>query len=280
MAGMLYLVPTPIGNLGDISERCRRTLEEADFIAAEDTRVSLKLLNYLGIKKSLVSYYEHNKAFKGNVILDRILAGETCALVSDAGSPAISDPGEDLVRLCAENGITVTAIPGPCAVITALSISGLPTGRFCFEGFLSTAKKSRKEHLQSLVGETRTMIFYEAPHKLLSTLEDLAEFFGADRKISLCRELTKLHEEVVRTTLGEAIEKYTANAPKGEFVLVVDGAAPAEKEVPTAEDAGEMVKRLMSEGLSRKDAIKQTAKALDLPKNVVYDAALNIEIEE
>ena len=277
MAGMLYLVPTPIGNLGDISERCRRTLEEADFIAAEDTRVSLKLLNYLGIKKSLVSYYEHNKAFKGNVILDRILAGETCALVSDAGSPAISDPGEDLVRLCAENGITVTAIPGPCAVITALSISGLPTGRFCFEGFLSTAKKSRKEHRQSLIGETRTMIFYEAPHKLVSTLEDLAEAFGEDRKISLCRELTKLHEEVVRTTLGEAIAKYTENGPKGEFVLVVDGAAPAEKEVPTAEDAGEMVKRLMSEGLSRKDAIKQTAKALDLPKNVVYDAALNID---
>ena len=280
MAGMLYLVPTPIGNLGDISERCRRTLEEADFIAAEDTRVSLKLLNYLGIKKSLVSYYEHNKAFKGNVILDRILAGETCALVSDAGSPAISDPGEDLVRLCAENGITVTAIPGPCAVITALSISGLPTGRFCFEGFLSTAKKSRKEHLQSLIGETRTMIFYEAPHKLVSTLEDLAETFGADRKISLCRELTKLHEEVVRTTLGEAIERYTANAPKGEFVLVVDGAAPVEKEAATAEDAGDMVKRLMLEGLSRKDAIKQTAKTLDLPKNVVYDAALHIEIEE
>ena len=277
MAGMLYLVPTPIGNLGDISERCRRTLEEADFIAAEDTRVSLKLLNYLGIKKSLVSYYEHNKAFKGNVILDRILAGETCALVSDAGSPAISDPGEDLVRLCAEHGITVTAIPGPCAVITALSISGLPTGRFCFEGFLSTAKKSRKEHLASLEGETRTMIFYEAPHKLLSTLEDLAEAFGNERRISLCRELTKLHEEVVRTTLSEAIEKYTANAPKGEFVLVVDGAAPVEKEVPTAEDAGEMVKRLMGEGLSRKDAIKQTAKALDLPKNVVYDAALSID---
>ena len=277
MAGMLYLVPTPIGNLGDISERCRRTLEEADFIAAEDTRVSLKLLNYLGIKKSLVSYYEHNKAFKGNVILDRILAGETCALVSDAGSPAISDPGEDLVRLCAEHGITVTAIPGPCAVITALSISGLPTGRFCFEGFLSTAKKSRKEHLQSLIGETRTMIFYEAPHKLVSTLEDLAGTFGNDRKISLCRELTKLYEEVIRTTLGEAIQKYTENAPKGEFVLVVDGTAPVEKEVPTAGDAGEMVKRLMSEGLSRKDAIKQTAKALDLPKNVVYDAALNID---
>ena len=277
MSGMLYLVPTPIGNLGDISARCRETLENADFIAAEDTRVTLKLLNHLGIKKSLVSYYEHNKDFKGNVILDRILAGETCALVSDAGSPAISDPGEDLVKLCAENGITVCAIPGPCAVITALSISGLPTGRFCFEGFLSTAKKSRKEHLESLIDETRTMIFYEAPHTLVNTLEDLAETFGSDRRISLCRELTKLHEEVVRTTLGEAIEKYTENAPKGEFVLVVDGAAPVEKETATEEDAASMVKRLMSEGLSRKDAIKQTAKALDLPKNVVYDAALKID---
>ena len=163
MAGMLYLVPTPIGNLGDISIRCRETLEQADFIAAEDTRVSLKLLNHLGIKKSLVSYYEHNKAFKGNVIVDRILAGETCALVSDAGSPAISDPGEDLVKLCAEAGITVCAIPGPCAVITALSISGQATGRFCFEGFLSTAKKSRREHLESLKKEQRTMVFYEAP---------------------------------------------------------------------------------------------------------------------
>ena len=277
MAGMLYLVPTPIGNLGDISIRCRQTLENADFIAAEDTRVTLKLLNHLGIKKSLVSYYEHNKDFKGNVILDRILSGETCALVSDAGSPAISDPGEDLVKLCAEHDITVCAIPGPCAVITALSISGLATGRFCFEGFLSTSKKSRKEHLASLVGETRTMIFYEAPHKLVSTLEDLAEFFGADRKISLCRELTKLHEEVVRTTLGQAIENYTANAPKGEFVLVVEGAAPVVKEVATEEDASAMVARLMGEGLSRKDAVKQTAKALDLPKNVVYDAALKLD---
>ena len=277
MSGMLYLVPTPIGNLGDISVRCRQTLENADFIAAEDTRVTLKLLNHLGIKKNLVSYYEHNKDFKGNVILDRILSGETCALVSDAGSPAISDPGEDLVRLCAENGITVTSIPGPCAVITGLSISGLPTGRFCFEGFLSTAKKSRKEHLESLIGETRTMIFYEAPHKLVSTLEDLADTFGSDRRISLCRELTKLHEEVVRTTLGEAIARYTENAPKGEFVLVVEGAAPVEKEVATEEDAASMVKRLMGEGLSRKDAIKQTAKALDLPKNVVYDAALKID---
>ena len=277
MPGMLYLVPTPIGNLGDISPRARQTLEDADFIAAEDTRVSLKLLNHLGIKKSLVSYYEHNKDFKGNIILDRILSGETCALVSDAGSPAISDPGEDLVKLCAENGITVCAIPGPCAVITALSISGQATGRFCVEGFLSTAKKSRREHLDSLKQETRTMIFYEAPHKLLNTLEDMAEVFGCDRPISLCRELTKLHEEVVRTTLQGAIDKYTENAPKGEFVLVIAGATPVEKEVATEEDATQMVQRLMAEGMSRKDAIKQTAKALDLPKNVVYDAALSID---
>ena len=277
MAGMLYLVPTPIGNLGDISTRCRETLENADFIAAEDTRVSLKLLNHLGIKKSLVSYYEHNKAFKGDKIVERILAGETCALVSDAGSPAISDPGEDLVKQCAAAGLTVTAIPGPCAAITALSISGQATGRFCFEGFLSTAKKSRREHLDSLKKETRTMIFYEAPHKLLTTLEDMAEVFGAERPISLCRELTKLHEEVVRTTLGEAIAKYTENAPKGEFVLILAGAEPETEEVPTEEDAAGYLKRLIDSGLSRKDAIKQTAKDLGLPKNVVYDLALNIE---
>ena len=275
MAGMLYLVPTPIGNLGDISTRCRETLEQADFIAAEDTRVSLKLLNHLGIKKSLVSYFEHNKTAKGDMIVQRILAGETCALVSDAGSPAISDPGEELVKQCAEAGITVCAIPGPCAVITALSISGQSTGRFCFEGFLSTAKKSRKEHLESLISESRTMIFYEAPHKLLATLEDMAAVFGADRPISLCRELTKLHEEVVRTTLGAAIEKYTETPPKGEFVLVVAGAALVEKEKATPADAAARVAQLMEDGLSRKDAIKQTAKELDLPKNVVYDAALN-----
>ena len=274
MAGMLYLVPTPIGNLGDISIRCRQTLEEADFIAAEDTRVTLKLLNHLGIKKSLVSYYEHNKAFKGNVILDRILAGETCALVSDAGSPAISDPGEELVKQCAEAGVTVCAIPGPCAVITALSISGQSTGRFCFEGFLSTAKKSRREHLEDLKDEQRTMVFYEAPHKLLSTLTDMAESFGGDRPISLCRELTKLHEEVVRTTLAEAIQRYTEAPPKGEFVLVVAGAEPPKKEEATPQDAAARVAQLMEEGLSRKDAIKQTAKELGLPKNVVYDAAL------
>ena len=274
MAGMLYLVPTPIGNLGDISQRCRETLENADFIAAEDTRVSLKLLNHLGIKKSLVSYYEHNKAFKGEKIVERILSGETCALVSDAGSPAISDPGEDLVKLCHAAGIVVCAIPGPCAVITALSISGQATGRFCFEGFLSTAKKSRKEHLESLASEQRTMIFYEAPHKLLTTLEDMAAVFGSDRSISLCRELTKLHEEVILTTLGTAIEKYAEVPPKGEFVLVVAGAPAVQKEIATAEDAAAYVEKLMKEGLSRKDAIKQTAKDLNLPKNVVYDAAL------
>ncbi len=277
MAGMLYLVPTPIGNLGDISIRCQETLEQADFIAAEDTRVSLKLLNHLGIKKSLVSYYEHNKAFKGDKIVERILAGETCALVSDAGSPAISDPGEDLVKQCAAAGITVCAIPGPCAAITALSISGQATGRFCFEGFLSTAKKSRREHLESLKSETRTMIFYEAPHKLLSTLEDLCAAFGEDRSISLCRELTKLHEEVVRTTLGEAVAQYTSNPPKGEFVLVVAGAPAAVKESASDTDAAERLRQLLQQGISKKDAVKQTAKELDLPKNVVYDIALTLD---
>ena len=277
MAGMLYLVPTPIGNLGDISVRCRQTLEQADFIAAEDTRVTMKLLNYLDIKKSLVSYYEHNKTQKGDMIVQRILAGETCALVSDAGSPAISDPGEELVKQCAEAGITVCAIPGPCAVITALSISGQSTGRFCFEGFLSTAKKSRREHLEQLANEQRTMIFYEAPHKLMNTLEDMAQVFGGDRPISLCRELTKLHAEVVRTTLAEAIALYTEQPPRGEFVLVVAGAPEKEAEVPTEEDAAAHVAALMANGLSRKDAIKQTAKELNLPKNVVYDAALSAD---
>ena len=274
MAGMLYLVPTPIGNLGDISQRCRETLENADFIAAEDTRVTLKLLNHLGIKKSLVSYYEHNKAFKGDKIVDRILAGETCALVSDAGSPAISDPGEDLVKQCAAAGIPVCAIPGPCAAITALSISAQSTGRFCFEGFLSTAKKSRREHLESLKNEHRTMIFYEAPHKLLATLADMAEVFGGDRSISLCRELTKLHEEVVRTTLSEAVAKYTEAPPKGEFVLVVAGAPAEKKEAPSETDAAARVAQLLRQGLSRKDAVKQTAAELGLPKNIVYGIAL------
>ena len=274
MAGILYLVPTPIGNLGDISLRARQTLENADFIAAEDTRVSLKLLNHLEIKKPLVSYYEHNKTFKGGRIVERILAGETCALVSDAGSPAISDPGEDLVKECAAAGITVCAIPGPCAAITALSISGQSTGRFCFEGFLSMSKKSRREHLSSLRAEKRTMIFYEAPHKLMNTLEDMVEVFGAERPVSFCRELTKLHEEVLRTTLGQAIVHFTETPPKGEFVLVVAGAPEEAKEIPTATDAAGRVNALISQGLSRKDAIKQTAQELGLPKNAVYAAAL------
>lgn len=274
MSGMLYLVPTPIGNLGDISVRCRETLENADFIAAEDTRVTLKLLNHLGIKKSLVSYYEHNKAAQGGKIVERILAGETCALVSDAGSPAISDPGEDLVKQCAAAGIPVCAIPGPCAAITALSISGQATGRFCFEGFLSTAKKSRREHLDSLKKERRTMIFYEAPHKLLATLTDLAEAFGGNRPISLCRELTKLHEEVVRTTLDQAVAHYTENPPKGEFVLIVAGAPAQQEESPSETDAAARVSQLIAEGVSRKDAVKQAAKELGMPKNAVYEIAL------
>ena len=274
MAGMLYLVPTPIGNLGDISIRCRQTLEQADFIAAEDTRVTLKLLNHLGIKKSLVSYFEHNKAQKGDQIVGRILAGETCALVSDAGSPAISDPGEELVQQCAAAGITVCAIPGPCAVITALSISGQATGRFCFEGFLSTAKKNRRAHLESLKNEQRTMIFYEAPHKLCATLESMAEAFGPARPISLCRELTKLHEEVIRTTLAGAMELYTQQPPKGEYVLVVAGAPACEEPAATTVDAKDRVRELMEQGLSRKDAVKQTAQELNMPKNAVYEAAL------
>lgn len=273
MAGMLYLVPTPIGNLGDISQRCRETLETVDFIAAEDTRVSLKLLNHLGIKKPLVSYYEHNRAESGPRITARLLAGESCALVSDAGSPAISDPGEDLVALCAEAGITVTAIPGPCAAITALSISGLPTGRFTFEGFLSTNKKSRREHLEALSGEQRTMIFYEAPHKLRNTLEDLQKAFGHDRRISLCRELTKLHEEVIRTTLSGAVEYYKEQDPRGEYVLILEGAAPAEAAEITMEDALALVEAKIVAGMSRKDAVKEAAKETGIPKNALYDAA-------
>ena len=274
MAGMLYLVPTPIGNLGDISQRCRETLEQADFIAAEDTRVSLKLLNHLGIKKPLVSYYEHNRIESGQRILERMLNGETCALVSDAGSPAISDPGEDLVALCAANDIVVSAIPGPCAVITALSMSGLPTGRFCFEGFLSTNKKSRQEHLQALAVEQRTMIFYEAPHKLLNTLQDLLNAFGPDRRISLCRELTKLHEEVIRTTLQGALDYYQELAPRGEYVLVLEGCEPPAETELTLEDALALVVKKLEEGLSRKDAVKLVAKETGFAKNALYDAVM------
>ena len=274
MSGTLTLVPTPIGNLSDISPRCRQALEEADFIAAEDTRVTLKLLNHLEIKKPLVSYYEHNKEFSGKKIVERILAGENCAQVSDAGSPAISDPGEDLVRLCAQSGITVTAIPGPCAAITALSISGLPTGRFTFEGFLSTTKKNRAAHLQSLQKEQRTMIFYEAPHKLSATLTDLEQAFGGERRISLCRELTKLHEEVLRMTLAEAVSFYTEQSPRGEYVLIVEGAPQEAEAEASMETALARVAVLIESGSSKKDAVRQIAQETGLSKNALYGAAL------
>ena len=277
MAGLLYLVPTPIGNLGDISQRMADTLAEVDFIAAEDTRVSLKLLNYLGLKKPLISYYRHNTEAGGQAVLSRLLAGENCALVTDAGTPAISDPGEDLVALCAQNGVEVVSIPGPCALVTALAASGLPTGRFTFEGFLAMNKKNRRAHLEELAGERRTMIFYEAPHKLTATLDDLAAAFGPDRRISLCRELTKLHEEVRRTTLGEAVTWYAENPPRGEFVLVVEGAPETAAEELTMEDGLARVADLRSAGSSLRDAVKQTAKETGLPKNELYALALEQE---
>ena len=275
MAGTLILVPTPIGNLGDISPRAAEALAGADFIAAEDTRVSIKLLNHLGLKKPLVSYYEHNKVTSGAAIVERLKAGETCALVTDAGTPAISDPGEDLVRLCAEAGLTVTAIPGPCAAITALAISGLPTGRFTFEGFLSINKKSRREHLDSLRNETRTMIFYEAPHKLIATLGDFQKTFGPDRQITLCRELTKLHEEALRMTLSQAVEYYSSTEPRGEYVLILRGAERPAEEGPSLEEGLQQVQWLRQEGLSLKDAVKQASRSCGIPKNTLYEAALS-----
>lgn len=277
MSATLYLVPTPIGNLGDLSPRAVETLEQADFIAAEDTRVTLKLLNHFGIKKPLMAYYRHNTEAGGQAILKRLLAGETCALVSDAGTPAVSDPGEELVGLCVEHGVTVTALPGPCALTTALSVSGLPTGRFTFEGFLAMNKKNRWDHLRSLEHEERTMIFYEAPHKLASTLADLREVFGPERPIALCRELTKLHEEVVRTTLGQALARYEAQPPRGEFVLVVAGATPQDTPPPSPEDALERVATLRKTGLSLKDAVRQVSKELDLPRNQLYALAVEQE---
>ena len=273
MAGILYLVPTPIGNLGDLSTRIIETLEQVDFIAAEDTRVSLKILNHLGMKKPMVSYYRHNTETSGPQILNRILNGESCALVTDAGTPAISDPGEELVAQCAEAGVQVCAIPGPCALVTALAVSGLPTGRFTFEGFLAMNKKNRAAHLEALKAERRTMIFYEAPHKLCATLADMAAAFGSDRRIALCRELTKLHEEIVRTTLGEAIERYREQPPKGEFVLVVDGAPEVEQEMLSLEDGVAMVLEKRAAGLSMKDAARQVSAETGLSKNELYAAA-------
>ena len=273
MSGTLYLVPTPIGNLGDISDRCRETLVQADFVAAEDTRVTLRLMNALELKKELVSYHEHNKAASGQRILTRLLAGQSCALVTDAGCPAISDPGEDLVRLCIDNAVPVCAIPGPCALVTALCGSGLPTGRFCFEGFLPAQKKERTARLASLQAETRTMVFYEAPHRLTATLDALCASLGPDRRISLCRELTKLHEEYLRTPLGEAVRHYQENPPRGEFVLVVEGTEPT-AETPSIESALQMVAALMDSGISRKDAAKQVAEQTGLKKNELYEHSL------
>ena len=278
MAGTLYLVPTPIGNLGDISPRMADTLAQADFIAAEDTRVTVKLLNHLGLKKPMVTYHRHNTAASGQAVLDRLLAGESCALVTDAGMPAISDPGEEMVALCAAAGVPVVPIPGPCALVTALAASGQPTGRFTFEGFLAMNKKNRRAHLESLRGEERTMIFYEAPHKLVATLRDLADTFGREREISLCRELTKLHEEIRRTTLGEAADWYGEETPRGEFVLLVRGAQPEEEGECTLEDGLTLAERLREEeGLSLRDAVRQAAKELGLSRNELYRLAVEQE---
>ena len=277
MAGTLYLVATPIGNLGDFSPRAVETLGQADFIAAEDTRVSVKLLNHFGIKKPLVSYHEHNKAAAGPAVLERILAGETCALVTDAGMPAISDPGEDLVRLCAENGVTVQAIPGCCAAVSALAVSGLPTGRFTFEGFLSAKSQERRARLKALSGEERTMVFHEAPHKLRPTLADMAAIFGPDRPVALCRELTKLHEDTMRTTLGDAVAYYDQNEPRGEYVLVVAGRAANDAPALTLAEGVERVLALRAEGMKMKEAVRVTADDTGLNRNELYQAALNAQ---
>ncbi len=271
MSGKLYLVGTPIGNLGDISPRCAETLAAVDFIAAEDTRVSRKLLNHLNIHKSMVSYYEHNSRESGKRILERLLAGESCALVTDAGMPAISDPGEDLVRLCAEAGVEVVGVPGPSAVVTALALSGLPTGRFTFEGFLPAARKERRERLASLREEKRTMVFYEAPHKLAQTLGDLCAAFGEDRPAALCREMTKLHEEVIRCTLGEAGARCAESEPRGEFVLVVGGAPAAEEEKNEA-GALDRALELAASGLSARDAVRQAAEEFSVGRSALYRA--------
>lgn len=273
MSGKLYVVGTPIGNLSDFSPRAIETLKNADFLAVEDTRVTVKLLNHFGIKKEMLAYYEHNKNSKGNLIIDRILKGESCALVSDAGMPAISDPGEDLVKAAYENSITVESVPGPSALITALAISGMPSGRFCFEGFLTMNKIGRREHLESLKTEKRTMIFYEAPHKLSATLQDMLKTFG-DRKIALVRELTKLHETVFHTTLSEAIEHYSENAPRGEFVLIVSG-AKEETAVYGMADALKIANKLIEEGQSTSAAAKEAANITGLKKGEIYKALLN-----
>lgn len=273
VGGTLYLVATPVGNLADLSARAVKVLSEVDFIAAEDTRNSMRLLSYLGIQKPMVSYFEHNKRTHGDLICSRLQAGESCALITDAGTPAISDPGEDIVALCAEQNIPVTSIPGACAAILALTLSALPTGRFCFEGFLSADKKERRARLERLKGDDRTLIFHEAPHKLKATLADMCEIFGNDRKISLCRELTKLNEDIHRTTLGGAVAHYEENSPRGEYVLVIEGAdeeTSDEKNDLCSLSVEEHVNHYISLGMSQKDAIKTAARDRGVPKNEVY----------
>ena len=272
--GKLYLVGTPIGNLGDLSPRAVRTLERVDFIAAEDTRVTLKLLTHFGVKKPLLSYNEHNRAECGPRILSRLLAGESCALVTDAGMPAISDPGADLVCLCAGAGVETVIVPGPCAAVSALALSALPTQRFCFEGFLSTANKSRMEHLESLRTERRTMIFYEAPHKLQRTLDDFLKYFG-DRPLSLCRELTKVHEEVIRTTVSEAVARFAQTPPRGEFVLILAGAPEPEKPAFTQEQAAALVAQYRAQGMPLRQAARRAAEDTGFSKNELYQLALS-----
>lgn len=268
MSGKLFVVGTPIGNLQDMTFRGIEILKAVDFICAEDTRVTAKLLNYFEIKKPLISYHEHNAKQSGEAILKRILGGESCAVVTDAGMPCISDPGEDLVRLCAESGIEVCVVPGPTAAMSAVAISGLDTKRFSFEGFLSTTKKNRLEHLQQAAKLNCTMIFYEAPHKLIYTLRDMLEYFG-DRKISLCRELTKIHEEVIRTTISGAVEYYSEKTPRGEYVLVIEGAEEASSEL-TLDDAVLEVKKLTAKGMKPTDACKFVAKESPFSKSQLY----------
>ena len=272
MPGTLYLVATPIGNLDDMPPRVAATFGAADFIAAEDTRVTLRLLNHLGLKKPMVSYYEH-ALHHGEAILQRIEAGENCALCSDAGMPCISDPGEQIVKEAHARGIKVVPVPAASACVTALAASGQPTARFVFEGFLPVPKRERRERLDFLQKETRTMIFYEAPHKLRGTLDDLAVTFGMDRSVSLCRELTKQHEEIKKTTLGEAVAFYRENDPRGEYVLVLAGADPArlaEETAPTLEEAVAAARTLQAGGMPPSAAAKQAAAGTPFSKGQIY----------
>lgn len=272
----LYLVGTPIGNLFDISERAKKVLTEVDFVAAEDTRNSLKLLSCLEIKNELVSYHEHNKKASGEKIVARLLSGESCALITDAGMPAISDPGEDLVALCAESGITVSVIPGACAAVSALAASGLPTRKFVFEGFLSAKQGERRRELEALRDEHRTIIFYEAPHKLRDTLSDMRDCFGDGRRVTLCRELTKLNEEFIRTTLSSAVALYSEKEPRGEYVIIVEGATETQAESElSALTVPEHIEHYIREGLSKKDAIKAVARDRDVPKSEIYKYTTN-----